>query len=700
MADSLLPSNNLPIQRDVSELHRSDNLPSADVSHNIFIDGNASNIPAGIDIEGKSYYDYTQEHYTVTKTVITETNNINTQVTLADVWYIKEEVDYERRDSGEQQDEGYPTTSNEEDNSIHDFNVERGYVGSHQNEFENIAIDYVRRHGWKRNGIEERRAIDPSIDNSGTNSIKGQYLFNNITHTINKTTQTINFISTPQPKEEKINEDTEPNFVTIFRKPEYEQNRSNILSVDEWLFEIMQNNTSTANMIDFMKYLLNCAVGSNMFEVPEGFSLSTYNPSNFNNITSSAEGQFAIHTTIFTKDVFKQALQAYWDSGRAPEAFKTNFLDRADTLYDASVANNINPELVVITARSENQFRETHGKRNNYWGLDCRNEEPSSGLEFDSFEEGIVGYAQYIAKYEDPSMWYYDAIMQNYQERSSLGCDPLGYGLPGTLSGMQSLFSDLGRHVEGNGDVGGYYYMDPDRAGVTKIYATHEDFINKCRNAGGEHAYGTNVTAWENGQYTAWQVEQKIKIWNEIFGNFGSINSTNVSQSTTGVANGTLDQKMAYLFPNGVPTNESQISNYITSVEVAMTDKNGKKYTGTIKIHKSLASDVQEVFQNAQNAGFKIYDASGYGGFRIKNNGTGSGTSHHSYGVAIDINVNENYMIKKGSVMAGSFWDPSRSEYSIPKDGVLVKAFEAKGWTWGGNWTSSKDYMHFSFTGQ
>jgi hypothetical protein len=31
--------------------------------------------------------------------------------------------------------------------------------------------------------------------------------------------------------------------------------------------------------------------------------------------------------------------------------------------------------------------------------------------------------------------------------------------------------------------------------------------------------------------------------------------------------------------------------------------------------------------------------------------------------------------------------------------GVLVRAFAAVGWQWGGRWTGSPDYQHFSSTG-
>lgn len=96
---------------------------------------------------------------------------------------------------------------------------------------------------------------------------------------------------------------------------------------------------------------------------------------------------------------------------------------------------------------------------------------------------------------------------------------------------MQSLYSSLGKHVEGSGGTGGYYYMDPDRAGITKIYKTHQEFLSMCKDSGkSEHAYGTNTTVWEQGQYTAYQVEQKLEIWNYMFGNYGTLSGEGNSE--------------------------------------------------------------------------------------------------------------------------------------------------------------------------
>jgi len=76
--------------------------------------------------------------------------------------------------------------------------------------------------------------------------------------------------------------------------------------------------------------------------------------------------------------------------------------------------------------------------------------------------------------------------------------------------------------------------------------------------------------------------------------------------------------------------------------------------------------------------------------------------SVHAYGEAIDVNTVENPYVEGGNVQppAGAvFVDRSahRPGMAYP-GGVLVEAFAAVGWQWGGRW-SDPDYQHFSATG-
>ena len=74
------------------------------------------------------------------------------------------------------------------------------------------------------------------------------------------------------------------------------------------------------------------------------------------------------------------------------------------------------------------------------------------------------------------------------------------------------------------------------------------------------------------------------------------------------------------------------------------------------------------------------------------------GSSAHTCGAAIDINWEENAeMTIDGVITCGYFWKPYENIYSIKADSPFVHIFEKYGWTWGGYWTSKKDYMHFSY---
>jgi len=76
--------------------------------------------------------------------------------------------------------------------------------------------------------------------------------------------------------------------------------------------------------------------------------------------------------------------------------------------------------------------------------------------------------------------------------------------------------------------------------------------------------------------------------------------------------------------------------------------------------------------------------------------------SVHAYGEAIDVNPVENPYLEAGKVLppAGAAYanrSHARPGMALPT-GVLVYAFDAAGWKWGGLW-ASPDYQHFSLTG-
>ncbi len=312
-------------------------------------------------------------------------------------------------------------------------------------------------------------------------------------------------------------------FVDLYKK----HNMKRKLRTD-WFFIILERNEKTSNLVNLTKYLIFKATNKN-YGVIE-FDFNEFGLSQFKNM-SSISGGVPLYEPILSKEDFIKALTEYAaTSGNIH--FTNNFLPYLDQIYDAAVESHVNPELVIVVAYKEQGFTNPGGS-NNYWGIAIYNGQ-QSGSVFSSVVEGTREYGKIINGYKDDPE-YSSMIMQRYEQRKDCGCDPLGYGTPDTLSGVQSIYAALGRHGEaysGSG-AGGYYYMDPARAGVIDIYPTHEEFMSKCYNAGGEHAPGQPCTVWEEAQYTAYQVKIINKYWEMFFGKYGTL-STGGSGSIEG----------------------------------------------------------------------------------------------------------------------------------------------------------------------
>jgi hypothetical protein len=77
--------------------------------------------------------------------------------------------------------------------------------------------------------------------------------------------------------------------------------------------------------------------------------------------------------------------------------------------------------------------------------------------------------------------------------------------------------------------------------------------------------------------------------------------------------------------------------------------------------------------------------------------------SVHAYGEAIDVNPVQNPYVFSGVAQpANAKTYVNRSDVRpgmAELHGVLNNAFASVGWFWGGRWTASPDYQHFSATG-
>ncbi len=151
-------------------------------------------------------------------------------------------------------------------------------------------------------------------------------------------------------------------------------------------------------------------------------------------------------------------------------------------------------------------------------------------------------------------------------------------------------------------------------------------------------------------------------------------------------------------------------------------DFNGEVQTGELICNKELAQDFIEIFYELYRNEYRIerirlvdeYNGDDTASMADNNtscfnyrvvDGTDS-LSKHALGCAIDINPFYNpYVVYNRNNTGETYISPPGSEiyedrsqnfpYKIDENDLCYKLFKAHGFTWGGDWNSSKDYQHF-----
>ena len=191
---------------------------------------------------------------------------------------------------------------------------------------------------------------------------------------------------------------------------------------------------------------------------------------------------------------------------------------------------------------------------------------------------------------------------------------------------------------------------------------------------------------WEGPNYQKAQVGRRIGAANQVYNLFSAGAVAKIPE----VAKKGKDPKLYFAY-GIIPTNSFTAEKHMQSISF----RNSKGVMKTVRVNASVAQDVLTALQEISEAGYEIKQIGGYS-FRQK---VGSnGLSSHSYGLAIDINWDYgNPFIRKGQTLSGTRY--LSHELSMTEGSIPVRIMEAHGWVWGGHWTNSKDYMHFSITG-
>lgn len=154
---------------------------------------------------------------------------------------------------------------------------------------------------------------------------------------------------------------------------------------------------------------------------------------------------------------------------------------------------------------------------------------------------------------------------------------------------------------------------------------------------------------------------------------------------------------------------------FLAYLTITHVDFNGEYQKGNMIVAAEIGEEVLDIFQEIFQHRFPIYsmrlidfyDASDYLSMAANNSvafnfRTIAGTdrlSRHAFGKAIDINPIQNPYIRGDTIWPAAGAEYLNREYIRP--GMITKgcpvytAFTSRGWRWGGDWRSPRDYHHF-----
>ncbi len=168
-------------------------------------------------------------------------------------------------------------------------------------------------------------------------------------------------------------------------------------------------------------------------------------------------------------------------------------------------------------------------------------------------------------------------------------------------------------------------------------------------------------------------------------------------------------------YPEDCPVDRSDLRR----VRILYYGFDKKTHIGELIANKACAGDICEIFRKLYFKKYQIrrvepidaYDGDDELSMEADNTSCfnyrvieGTSTiSKHAYGMAVDINPRENPYVayKKGKMVVSpsngrKYADRTKSfKHKITKFDLCYRLFHKKGFTWGGDWNSVKDYQHF-----
>ncbi len=545
----------------------------------------------------------TSVQYKTTHTVVTKTNTIEAKVTRANVWI----VDYT-------QDFTYQTPTATSTSNTVPYNNEEYPASPNRTD----GSDGAGLGAAFRNSVQSRYAAQYGSATATLESLKSTYYDKTVNRSVSitNTIEEKKYVSSPAKIIEKTDKQSkEPNFVTISEK--HRGAFYNIYSTSDWLFDMLEKNDDTKNMIDLTKYLFYKATGKN-FGVTE-FDFSIFNPDNFASLSDQYGG-------------------------------KSNIDGVPGQIYDFLLGKGVSPvaaAAIVGNVEGESSFNSS-----------VVNEIGCSGL----FQHGGGRLTKLKALANQKGTSWTDVQTQ-----------------------LEFMWSELEGDYKNVKNVIMNSTKESDMEYATWYWGRYYEvfFVGNSF----ETSKGQTAKRYEYAKkwYAMWQKNHSSGSGTAQLGEAAKITGT--------------DERIAWLYDGkGVPTSKAENDKYLENFPVEYLDKSGNRQTMTITMHKKLKTEVQAIFKEMADAGFKII------GGDVSDRPWGSDTGYrgkfpqsaHVYGHAFDVNPDQNYCVYgNGRKPTGYYYRPGSDPYSVTTP--IINIWKKHGFYWGGDWHSPQDYMHFSY---
>lgn len=175
------------------------------------------------------------------------------------------------------------------------------------------------------------------------------------------------------------------------------------------------------------------------------------------------------------------------------------------------------------------------------------------------------------------------------------------------------------------------------------------------------------------------------------------------------------DEIYKKMIGKSIPKEDKINKDELSYLKISYYGFDGKDHIGEMIVSKDVAEEVLDIFKELHSKNYPIEKISlideydGNDELSMSNNNTSAfcyrvvngsdKLSNHAKGIAIDINPLINPMVKGNTI------SPKDGAKYINRDDVVkgmitkgdacYEAFTKRGWSWGGDWNSLKDYQHF-----